>query len=82
MLNDLPETERSHVRDGIMSTDGLTGARGVVERLRERRLAPCPPPPTEPPLTFDPTLPGLPPLDTTPLPTPSPEPGTNCRSVS
>jgi PPM family protein phosphatase len=80
-LDDLPETERSQVRGGII-TDGIEGARSLVERLRDRMLAPCPPPATEPPLTFDPGLPGLPPVDTTPLPTPSPEPGTTCRSVS
>jgi PPM family protein phosphatase len=82
-LDDLPETERSQVRDGINAYEGLDGARALVERLRDRMLAPCPPPvPETPPLAFDPALPGLPPLDTTPLPTPSPEPGTNCRSVS
>jgi serine/threonine protein phosphatase PrpC len=87
-LDDLPETERSQVRGGIITYDGLEGARGVVDRLRSRMLAPCPPPTPElplapePPLTLDPAVPGLPPVDTTPLPTPSPEPGTNCRSVS
>ncbi|GAA1249654.1 protein phosphatase 2C domain-containing protein [Pseudonocardia aurantiaca] len=81
-LSDLPETERSQVRDGIIATEGLEGARGVVELLRGRMLAPCPAPTPEPPLAFDPALPLLPPLDTTPLPTPTPEPGTTCRSVS
>ncbi|MCU1659985.1 MAG: family protein phosphatase [Pseudonocardiales bacterium] len=85
-LDDLPETERSAVRDGIITSDGLTGARGLVERLRGRMLQPCPPPVvSQPPPAPDPNLtpaPGVPPVDTTPLPTPAPEPGTTCRSVS
>ncbi len=84
-LDDLPETERSQVRDGIITDNGLVGARGLVERLRDRMLEPCPPPPAAvPPAVADPTVqvPGLPPVDTTPLPTPAPEPGTTCRSVS
>jgi PPM family protein phosphatase len=85
-LNDLPETERSAVRDGIITSDGLTGARGLVARLRDRMLEPCPPAVVaQPPAAPDPNLtpaPGAPPIDTTPLPTPAPEPGTTCRSVS
>jgi protein phosphatase len=87
-LDDLPETDRSAVRDGIRALDGLPGARGVVERLRGRMLEPCPPPapPQPPPPVPDPNLPpapgAAPPADTTPLPTPAPEPGTTCRSVS
>jgi PPM family protein phosphatase len=86
-LDDLPETDRSAVRDGIRALDGLPGARGVVERLRDRMLEPCPPPapPQPPPPVPDPNVapvPGAPPVDTTPLPTPAPEPGTTCRSVS
>jgi protein phosphatase len=87
-LDDLPETDRSAVRDGIRALDGLPGARGVVERLRGRMLEPCPPPapPQPPPPVPDPNLPPVPgaapPADTTPLPTPAPEPGTTCRSVS
>jgi serine/threonine protein phosphatase PrpC len=83
-LDDLPETERSQVRDGIIASNGLDGARGLVERLRGRMLDPCPPAvPLQPPVV-DQNLqvPGLPPVDTTPLPTPAPEPGTTCRSVS
>ena len=41
-LDDLPETERSSVRDGIITSEGLDGARGLVARLRDRMLAPCP----------------------------------------
>jgi PPM family protein phosphatase len=84
-LSDLPETERSAVRDGIIASDGLTGARGLVARLRDRMLAPCP---VAPPVVPDPAItPGAPPavpgppVDSTPLPTPAPEPGLNCRSV-
>jgi serine/threonine protein phosphatase PrpC len=89
-LDDLPETERSQVRDGIPTDNGLVGARGLVERLRDRMLEPCPPPPPPqpvealppaPPVT-DPNVPLPPPVDTTPLPTPVPLPGTTCRSVS
>jgi PPM family protein phosphatase len=84
-LTDLPETERSQVRDGITTDNGLAGARGVVDRLRARMLEPCPPPqpPQPPPPVVDPAVPvpGIPPVDTTPLPTPAPEPGTTCRSV-
>jgi protein phosphatase len=97
-LDDLPQTERSQVRDGIIITDnGLAGARELVDRLRDRMLEPCPPPqPPQVPLPpqapdavqppaqpgVDPNLQPQPPVDTTPLPTPVPEPGTNCRSVS
>ena len=84
-LTDLPETERSQVRDGITTDNGLAGAHGVVDRLRARMLEPCPPPqpPQPPPPVVDPgvPVPGIPPVDTTPLPTPAPEPGTTCRSV-
>ncbi|OZM82386.1 PP2C family serine/threonine-protein phosphatase [Pseudonocardia sp. MH-G8] len=87
-LTDLPETERSQVRDGITTDNGLAGARGVVDRLRARMLEPCPPPqppqpPPPPPPVVDPgvPVPGIPPVDTTPLPIPAPEPGTTCRSV-
>jgi hypothetical protein len=98
-LDDLPETERSQVRDGIITDDGLGGARGLVDRLRDRMLEPCPPPqpvqqvqpvqPVQPEQPVQPVPPGAdpnvqpqPPVDTTPLPTPVPEPGTTCRSVS
>jgi PPM family protein phosphatase len=56
-----------------------------VARLRDRMLAPCP---VAPPVVPDPAItPGAPPavpgppVDSTPLPTPAPEPGLNCRSV-
>jgi serine/threonine protein phosphatase PrpC len=41
-LTDLPESERSLIQDGIQSTDGLEGARGVVDKLGLRLLPPCP----------------------------------------
>ncbi|MBN9101603.1 MULTISPECIES: PP2C family serine/threonine-protein phosphatase [unclassified Pseudonocardia] len=88
-LSDLPETERSAVRDGIISTDGLTGARGLVDKLRDRRLAVCPTPvattPTPAPVPVVPPAPGAPVVTTvesTPLPTPTPTPGITCRSAS
>jgi serine/threonine protein phosphatase PrpC len=91
-LDDLPQTDRSQVRDGILTDDGLSGAHGVVDRLRERMLEPCPVPqppqqqlePVQPPAQpgVEPNVQPQPPVDTTPLPTPVPEPGTTCRSVS
>jgi serine/threonine protein phosphatase PrpC len=95
-LDDLPQTERSQVRDGIPTDNGLGGARGLVDRLRDRMLEPCPPPappapPAQPVQPEQPAPPAVadpnaqaqpPPVDTTPLPTPVPEPGLTCRSVS
>jgi PPM family protein phosphatase len=95
-LDDLPQTERSQVRDGIVVTDnGLSGAHELVKRLRDRMLEPCPPPVAPPTQSLEPTQPPVqpgvdpnvqpqpqPPVDTTPLPTPEPVPGTTCRSVS
>ncbi len=81
-LNDLPETERSSVRDGIITSEGLDGARGLVTRLRDRMLAPCPVVMPESSVAAPGVDPALPPPDTTPLPTPAPQPGTTCRSVS
>jgi serine/threonine protein phosphatase PrpC len=44
-LTDLQETARSAVRDGIISGDGLAGARATVRRLRtDEMLPPCPTP--------------------------------------
>ncbi len=79
-LDDLPQTARSQVGDGIITGDGLAGARGLVERLRDGMLEPCPAPVTVAPTV--PLTPGQPPTDTTPLPSVPPEPGITCRQVS
>src|SRR5690606_24201630 len=72
-LTDLPETERFHVLDGIPSHDGLAGARGSVDRLRERMLEPCPPPaPPAPPQPVEPVEPVPPPEQ--PIPDPNVDP--------
>jgi PPM family protein phosphatase len=62
-LGDLPETERSAVREGIISTDGLNGAHGLVDKLRGRMLPECPAarvgtPTTAPPVPVVPPAPG------------------------
>lgn len=84
-LTDLPESDFVLVVQGIASSDGLPGARGVVERLRSRMLPPCPAAQPEQPSEVPvPTLPGLtyPDFGTTPLPGTPPEPGVNCRPVA
>jgi protein phosphatase len=49
-LADLPEDYRNRVQDGIVSSDGLAGAQGAVQKLRDNRLPICtPPPPATPP---------------------------------
>jgi serine/threonine protein phosphatase PrpC len=55
-LGDLPESERSLVRDGIRSTTGLTGAHGVVDKLEGRLLPPCPVTPPVSAPTIAPTV--------------------------
>ena len=81
-LDDLPQTVRSQVTDGIVSNDGLDGAHATVLRLQARMLPLCsalvPPPVVVPPA---PGVPGAPPVTTTPLPMVRPEPGTNCRNA-
>ncbi|MHA6779435.1 PP2C family protein-serine/threonine phosphatase [Pseudonocardia saturnea] len=82
-LTDLPESDRSVVRNGIDAA-GLDGAQGVVERLRTKMLEPCPAPVVPTPETaLVPTLPDVtyPDYGTTPLPSVPPEPGINCRPV-
>ncbi len=79
-LNDLPQTVRSQVTDGIVSSDGANGAHSTVDRLRARLLPLCAtlsPPPV--PVVTPPPAPGAPPVTTTPLPGVRPEPGQNCR---
>jgi hypothetical protein len=41
-LDELTESDRNAVSDGIIAADGLEGARGLVSRLRDRMLKPCP----------------------------------------
>ncbi|MEK6443459.1 PP2C family protein-serine/threonine phosphatase [Pseudonocardia sp. T1-2H] len=79
-LPDLPEDLRTSVRDGIVATDGLVSARSTVQRLRDRMLPMCPAattPTVEVPAP--PADPAAPPVETTPLQTVAPEPGTTCR---
>lgn len=80
-LDDLPQTVRGQVSDGILSDDGEAGARETVDRLRERMLPLCSTlnPPPAPVVVAPPPEPGAPPVTTTPLPTVTPEPGRNCR---
>ncbi|HEY2206323.1 MAG TPA: PP2C family serine/threonine-protein phosphatase [Pseudonocardia sp.] len=92
-LTDLQETARSAVRDGIISGDGLDGARATVRRLRaDEMLPPCPagvPAPGAPADGVQPA-PGVDPVEnpsaqppeTTPLPSVQLEPGKTCRPVS
>jgi protein phosphatase len=87
-LESLPQADRRTVLDGITASDGLDGARGVVERLRNRMLPPCselePPAPqvvVPPPPPPAPTVAPLPPAGDPNLPggvaaptlTPTPE---------
>lgn len=70
-LDDLPETERSQVSDGIVATEGLTGARGLLDRLRDRMLPLCLPPAvavTPAPVTPAPAVPTVAPTVPGPVP--------------
>jgi PPM family protein phosphatase len=69
-LADLPLSERSVVEGGIVSSDGLDGARSVVDRLRNRMLPPCPAVAAVPTTPVVPTPVVVP--TTTPLPPPDP----------
>jgi protein phosphatase len=80
-LPDLPEDLRTSVRDGIVATDGLVSARGTVQRLRDRMLPMCPEA-TTPAVVVPPADPAAPPVETTPLQTVAPEPGTTCRPAT
>ncbi|MGH3567922.1 MAG: PP2C family protein-serine/threonine phosphatase [Pseudonocardia sp.] len=57
-LTDLPESARTQVRDGIIATEGLSGARATLARLRDLMLAPCPPAIRPGPVTPPPAAPG------------------------
>ncbi|WP_214406456.1 PP2C family protein-serine/threonine phosphatase [Pseudonocardia lacus] len=62
-LASLPEADRSAVQDGINSSDGIDGARGVVDRLRNRMLPPCSElVPQAPQIVVQPTLTPPPPV--------------------
>ncbi len=94
-LDDLQQAQRSSVRDGIPSPDGLDGAHAVVNRLRGMMLPLCPvatptPTPTPTPKPAAPAAPAVPgkpapapapttTVATTPLPTLTPKPGLDCR---
>jgi protein phosphatase len=96
-IDELTESDRSAVSDGIIAADGLDGARGLVSRLRDRMLKPCPvisatttpaPPVAAPTPAAAAPAPGAPPAapaptpNTTPLPSATAIPGVNCRPVS
>ncbi|MCU1630539.1 MAG: protein serine/threonine phosphatase [Pseudonocardia sp.] len=82
-LPDLPEDLRTSVRDGIVATDGLVSARGTVQRLRDRMLPMCPEATTPTVVVPAPPVdPAAPPVETTPLQTVAPEPGTTCRPAT
>ena len=91
-LDDLPDADRSAVRDGIIASNGLVGAHSLVDRLRDRMLPPCavlptPTPTPVPTAAAPPPVPGQPPVapttvpDTTPLPSAELTPGVTCRPV-
>jgi PPM family protein phosphatase len=79
-LDDLPEADRSALRNGVVSDDGLAGATEYVERLRTRLLPICTPvePATGGPI---PTLPDLvyPGYEQAPPPAVPLQPGITCR---
>ncbi|MFP5021146.1 PP2C family protein-serine/threonine phosphatase [Pseudonocardia phyllosphaerae] len=80
-LDDLPQSERTQVSDGIVADDGEPDAHGTIDKLRSKMLPLCStlnPPPK--PVVTPPAAPGAPPVTTTPLPTVAPDPGKNCRT--
>ncbi len=93
-VDDLKVSTRDVVRNGITDVDGLEGAREAIRRLRTEQTLPfcpkeqptgtttAPPTTTIPPV--DPSATSVVPttsttLDGTPLPSPAPKPGTDCR---
>ncbi|HEY0815343.1 MAG TPA: PP2C family serine/threonine-protein phosphatase [Pseudonocardia sp.] len=95
-LDDLTESDRNAVSDGIIAADGLDGARHLVSRLHDRMLKPCPaaaattapaaPAPAAPAPAAVPNpaqpAPAATTPGTTPLPQASAVPGVTCRPVS
>jgi len=85
-LDDLQETARSAVRDGIISATDLQGARATVARLRaDEMLPPCPAPSPRcrtrrpapaPPVGNTPARPGAPADEHGATPTPGNTPAT------
>ena len=84
-LDDLPESLRQQVEEGILVRDGLESAQATVERLRSQVVKVCPVPtptplgvpgaqPAQPTPAPDPALPPPP----TPTPTPFAQPGAPC----
>ena len=76
-VDQLTETDRNAVTDGIIAPDGLDGAHLLVQRLHDRMLPPCP-------VISATTAPAVPapapgPSNTTPLPQATAIPGVTCR---
>jgi hypothetical protein len=88
-VDQLTETDRNAVTDGIIAPDGLDGAHLLVQRLYDRMLPPCPvisattapvaPPPAPAPGQTPPPLPAPTTANTTPLPQATAIPGVTCR---
>jgi protein phosphatase len=83
-VDQLTQTDRNAVEDGIMAPNGIDDAHSVVQRLSERKLKPCPvtsatavptPAPAPPPA---PGQPPAPTTTTTPLPQATAIPGVTC----
>jgi PPM family protein phosphatase len=91
-LDQLTESDRNMVSDGIIAPEGLGDANLLVDRLRGRMLAPCPvisattapaatpaPAPAPAPAPVPNPAPVTTPPNTTPLPQATAIPGVTCR---
>jgi PPM family protein phosphatase len=88
-VDQLTETDRNAVTDGIIASDGLDGAHLLVQRLHDRMLPPCPvisattapvaPPPAPAPGQTPAPNPAPTTANTTPLPQATAIPGVTCR---
>jgi hypothetical protein len=82
-VDELTETDRNAVTDGIIASDGLDGAHLLAQRLRDRMLPPCPvisattAPTAPPPAPAQPGQPTVP--NTTSLSPSTVIPGVTCR---